>query len=104
MSSPIALASQFDTPHATVTNLDRCNRCGAPRAVHGADWTCPAPPTRKAARAMLYGGALLMAAGLVLRFTSGTPLETAQLTLFFVAFYGGLYLIFAGAITIGRHR
>ncbi len=104
MSRPMAVIQQFDTSHGGVTNLDRCNRCGAPRAVHGPDWTCPAPPTRRAAVAMLYAGALLMAAGLILRFVSGAPLATAQLTLFFVGFYGGLYLIFAGAITIGRHR
>jgi hypothetical protein len=53
---------------------------------------------------MLCGGVLLMVAGLVLRFVSGAPLATVQLTLFFVGFYGGLYLIFAGAITLGRQR
>ena len=104
MSSPLAVTPQFDTSHGRVTNLDRCHKCGAPRAVHGADWTCPAPPTHKSALTMLYGGALLMVAGLVLRFVSGTPLATAQLILFFVGFYGGLYLIFAGAITVGRHQ
>ena len=46
----------------------------------------------------------LMAAGLALRFVSAAPLNTAQLTLFFIAFNGGLYLLFAGAITIGRRR
>jgi hypothetical protein len=104
MSSPFAVAPQFDTSHGRMTNLDRCQKCGAPRAVHGADWSCPAPPTHRAALAMLCGGALLMVAGLVLRFIAGAPLATAQLTLFFVAFYGGLYLIFAGAITLGRRR
>jgi hypothetical protein len=104
MSSPFAVARQFDTSHGRMTNLDRCHKCGAPRAVHGADWSCPAPPTHRAALAMLCGGVLLMVAGLVLRFVSGAPLATVQLTLFFVGFYGGLYLIFAGAITLGRQR
>jgi hypothetical protein len=72
--------------------------------VHGPDWTCPAPPARRAGLVMLYAGALLMAAGLALRFASGQQLSTEQLTLFFVAFNGGLYLLFAGAITIGRGR
>jgi hypothetical protein len=53
---------------------------------------------------MLYGGALLIVAGLMLHFIFGTPLATAQPILFFVSFYGGLYLMFAGAITLGRHR
>ena len=53
---------------------------------------------------MLYAGALLMTAGLVLRFVSAVPLNTAQLTLFFIAFNGGLYLLFAGVITTGRRR
>ncbi len=104
MSSPLAVTPQFDARHGGVTNLDRCNKCGAPRAVHGADWTCPAPPTRRTAIIMLYAGALLMAAGLALRFASSAPLSTAQLTVFFVAFNGGLYLLFAGVITSGRRR
>lgn len=45
-----------------------------------------------------------MAAGLALRFMSAQPLSTAELTLFFVAFNGGLYLLFAGTMTIGRGR
>jgi hypothetical protein len=104
MSRPLAITPQFATLRGRMTNLDRCRKCGAPRAVHGADWMCPAPPTHKSALTMLYGGALLMVAGLVLHFVSPTPLATAQLILFFVGFYGGLYLIFAGAITLGRHR
>ena len=104
MSSPLAVRQQFYLSHGTVTNLDRCSKCGAPRSVHGVDWTCPAPPTHRAALAMLYGGALLMAAGLVLRFAFAAPLAAALPVLFFVGFYGGLYLIFAGVISIGRHR
>jgi len=104
MSGPLAVTPQFDARHGSVTNLDRCNKCGAPRAVHGADWTCPAPPTYRTGLVMLYAGALLMTAGLVLRFVSAVPLNTAQLTLFFIAFNGGLYLLFAGVITIGRRR
>jgi hypothetical protein len=104
MSSPFAVAPQFDTAYGRMTNLDRCHKCGAPRAVHGADWSCPAPPTHRAALAMLCSGALLMIAGLMLRVVSGAPLATTQLTLFFVGFYGGLYLLFAGAITLSRQR
>ncbi len=104
MSMPLAVTPQFNVSQGRATNLDRCNKCGAPRSVHGPDWSCPAPPARKAAMVMLYAGALLMAAGLGLRFATRPPLSGTGLLVFFVAFIGGLYLLMAGALASGRGR
>ena len=32
--------TQFQVTQHEITNLDRCNLCGAPRSAHDVDWTC----------------------------------------------------------------
>lgn len=48
MTSPSAVDIdwQFQTRDGQLSNLDHCNRCGAPRTAHGPDWTCPTRPAR----------------------------------------------------------
>jgi hypothetical protein len=44
--SPAYIDQQFQTIDRQPSNLDHCNRRGAPRSAHGPDWTCPARPAR----------------------------------------------------------
>ena len=62
-------APQFVRWTGQTSNLDRCNRCGRPRSVHGTDWSCPTRTAGRMADAALITGSVAAVAGLVLRFT-----------------------------------
>src|SRR5450755_4980900 len=51
---------QFQIAIRRLSNLDRCNRCGAARSAHGMDWTCPQAVSVSHARLVL----LVVVAGL----------------------------------------
>ena len=74
------------------SNLDRCTRCGRPRGVHDADWSCPGPPSARVADTALCAGALLAASGIVLRFADvfASPRIPAAM------FLAGVVLLMAG--------
>lgn len=63
-------APQFERWVGQTSNLDRCNRCGRPRSVHGPDWSCPSGRPHRAASAALIAGSLLAVAGIALRLAS----------------------------------
>ena len=88
---------QFQVTGRYISNLDHCNRCGAPRSAHGPDWTCPGPPAPGAAMVPLKLGGLLTLGGLVLEMTSANP-ATAKSTATLLAILIGITLFIVGAI------
>jgi hypothetical protein len=66
--SPVGIDRQFQAPDWRLSNLDHCNRCGAPRAAHGPDWTCPARPARVNAAVWLTLAIVLTAGGVIAQF------------------------------------
>ncbi|HEU5418374.1 MAG TPA: hypothetical protein VFV41_11850 [Streptosporangiaceae bacterium] len=73
--SPALADRQFQPIAGRPTNLDRCTRCGLPRAAHGIDWTCTKSatpdPTRLVAVIVAVGIAALAGVAL-LTLTSAT--------------------------------
>jgi hypothetical protein len=63
--SPAGIQQQFQTPDWRQSNLDHCNQCGATRAAHGPDWTCPARPARANAAVWLALAIVLTAGGVI---------------------------------------
>jgi hypothetical protein len=62
---PADIDRQFRTLDGRLSNLDHCNRCGAPRTAHGPDWTCPARPARVNAAVWLTLAIVLTAGGVI---------------------------------------
>ena len=100
MTSPTAPPRQFEAD-AVLSNLDRCNLCAAPRAAHGADWSCP---TRKAGHTpavlLVLGGLLVMIGAIVASLTNATAVGTLGMTCLLI----GITTIVVTAITIRRSR
>jgi hypothetical protein len=63
--SPAYIDQQFQTINRQPSNLDHCNRRGAPRSAHGPDWTCPARPARVNAAVWLALGIVLTVGGVI---------------------------------------
>jgi hypothetical protein len=77
--SSMTAATQFQISTSGITNLDRCNLCGATRAAHGIDWTCsPGAAERDALIVGIVSAAGLFALGgvimLAVTSTTGTSL------------------------------
>jgi hypothetical protein len=103
MMSPTDVDQQFQTFGSGVSNLDRCNRCGAPRSAHGADWTCPPAFSRGASAVPLITGSLLVLAGALL-WAAGLTDTKAQATLLSIVILVGVTLLVAGVILARRPR
>jgi len=63
--SPVDIDRRFQTHDGQLSNLDHCNRCGAPRAAHGPDWTCPTRPAHVNAAAWLALAIVLVTGGVI---------------------------------------
>jgi hypothetical protein len=98
--SATTAGAQFQHRTTHLSNLDRCNRCGLPRAVHGLDWSCPAGLPASPRAFLLMVGALLAVAGGVLWGLSGSA-PSALNTLAAFAFPGGLILIISTLVRPG---
>lgn len=97
---------QFQTYRGHLSNLDRCNRCGAPRSVHGPDWDCPTRPARAhgGVAASLSLGFLLALTSLIAAMTGGADHTRAQATATATAVLIGVTLMVAGTIVARRTR
>jgi hypothetical protein len=96
---------QFQTASPQLSNLDRCNRCGAARSAHGVDWTCPqAVSVSKTRLAVLVAAAGLLALAGVAVLTVTSTTETNLGTLGASACLAGLTLLVCGAALVGRRR
>jgi hypothetical protein len=91
------VAPRFRRWIGQASNLDRCTRCGRPRSVHGADWSCPAPVPHGAAPALLIAGGVLEVSGIIVRVTA--TLVNHQIPA--VMFVAGVVLLMAGLRLLG---
>jgi hypothetical protein len=89
---------QFQTYGRHISNLDRCNRCGAPRSAHGADWGCPTRPGHATAAVSLILGFLLAFGSLIVQIAARAYHTTAQTTATLAAILIGVTLLVAGTI------
>lgn len=101
--SPVIADSQFQTTAEFISNLDRCNLCGAPRSTHGIDWTCSTGTSPGGKRVVLLVGlaALLALAGIAMLTASSATSMTLG-TLAASACLTGLTLVVCGLSVIGR--
>jgi hypothetical protein len=93
---------QFQNWVGQPSNIDKCGRCQLPRSVHGADWACPERGRNRAlAPVMMSAGAILVAAGVVLRLiaTAATPSQAAMMA---DAVVLGVLLAVAGFVMLGQ--
>ena len=95
--SPTIVDPQFQICTGHLSNLDRCNRCGAQRSAHGADWTCPPRLSSRSGLVLLLVGGLLSVLGGVLWAVSGPDLNMLAA----VALPGGLTLLICGVFIAG---
>lgn len=79
------------------SNLDRCTRCGRPRSVHGADWSCPRGVSLRGAAAILIAGCVLSVAGITLRLASAVNHQVPA-----CIFLAGVVLGLSGLSVLGR--
>jgi len=96
---------QFETADRPISNLDRCNLCGRPRAVHGIDWTCSPGRTASTARVIagtVLGGLLALAGILTITVTSDTAGSAG--TLGAASMLIGMTLVICAAIIGGRQH
>jgi hypothetical protein len=96
-------ATQFQTPTSEITNLDRCNLCGATRAAHGIDWTCSTgTPVRHAhmIAVIAIAGVLAIAGVVILTVTSTTGTSLGSVAA--AACLGGLTVLICAAEIIRR--
>jgi hypothetical protein len=104
-SSPVLADRQFQTTGRRPSNLDRCTRCGLPRAAHGIDWTCARPrvpdPARLVAGVVAAGIAALAGVAL-LTLTSTTPGTAGSISA--AVLLAALVILVCGAIVTGRRR
>ena len=100
--SPADTERQFQAGRGQISNLDRCNQCGATRSAHGPDWTCPAKPARAVAAIMLTAGILLTLTGLILQVTASANQTAGQASATLSAILAGVTLIVAGTVMARR--
>jgi hypothetical protein len=80
MTSPTTSPPQFEAD-AGLSNLDRCNLCGAPRSAHGTDWSCPTREVGHTPAILLVLGSLLVIVGaLVASLASATAVGSLGMT------------------------
>jgi len=91
------IAPQFERWVGQTSNLDRCTRCGRPRSVHGADWSCPAGRPHRAAAAALIAGSLLASAGVALRLAAAVASHQVPAAMFLA----GMILMVTGLSMLG---
>ena len=96
--SPVDIDRQFQTLDRQLSNLDHCNRCGAPRTAHGPDWTCPARPARVNAAVWLALAIVLTAGGVTAEVFARTQSAAA------VGILVGVTFLVAAVIMVVRSR
>ncbi|MGA2830868.1 MAG: hypothetical protein ABSF03_32685 [Streptosporangiaceae bacterium] len=110
--SPVGVEQQFQS-FEQLSNLDHCNRCGAPRSVHGPDWSCTTRSSRRAYTVPLISGGLLTLAGVILSVTvggnrtaipvaPGSDQASGPATLAAIAILVGVTLLVIGAVMARR--
>jgi hypothetical protein len=101
--SPVITGAQFRTSVENSSNLDRCNRCGAPRSAHDIDRTCPSSISHGRKWFALFVGlvGLLTLAGIALLTVSSNTSMTIG-TLGASGFLAGLTLLVCGLVLAGR--
>jgi hypothetical protein len=97
-TSPADIDRQFQNFDGRISNLDHCNRCGAPRTAHGPDWTCPARPARVNAAVWLALAIVLTAGGVTAEVFARTQSAAA------VGILGGVTFLVAAVIMVVRSR
>jgi hypothetical protein len=100
---PMSAGTQFQIPTNEITNLDRCNLCGAARAAHGIDWTCATgtPPRSTHMIAVIaIAGVLAVAGVVILTITSTTSQSLGSLGA--AIMLGGLTVLVCAAEIIYR--
>jgi hypothetical protein len=95
--SPADTEEQFEIFGEHPSNLDRCNRCGAPRSAHGPDLECPPRPAHTAVWVLLAAGSVLTLAGLIAQVTAPNDAAVAAILI-------GVTLLVAGVIMARRLR
>ena len=100
--SPVDIDRQFQTLDRQLSNLDHCNRCGATRAAHGPDWTCPARPARVNAAIWLALAIVLTAGGVIAQVFAGAnqALQNAAAA----GILAGVAALVAAIIMVARSR
>jgi hypothetical protein len=96
---------QFQIAIRRLSNLDRCNRCGAARSAHGMDWACPQAVSVSHARLVLLvvvAGLLALVGVAVLALTSTT--ETNPGSLGASGCLAALTVLVCSAAFVGRRR
>jgi hypothetical protein len=103
--TPMGIDSQFDTATPQISNLDRCHRCGRPRAAHGIDWTCSSgrPVGGRPFVTLVIVAGLLTIAGLG-ALTASSATATSLGTLAAAGLLAGLTLLVCAAVIAGRRR
>ena len=97
-TSPADIDRQFQNSDGRISNLDHCNRCGAPRTAHGPDWTCPARPARVNAAVWLALAIVLTAGGVTAEVFARTQSAAA------VGILVGVTFLVAAVIMVVRSR
>jgi hypothetical protein len=97
-TSPADIDRQFQNFDGRISNLDHCNRCGAPRTAHGPDWTCPARPARVNAAVWLAFAIVLTAGGVTAEVFAHTQSAAA------VGILVGVTFLVAAVIMVVRSR
>jgi hypothetical protein len=97
-------AGHFQSWVGQPSNLDRCDRCNAPRSVHGPDWTCPSPRPESVSMIPLVLGLNLALAAIIARLVVGSAADSGQAMLMADAFIVGVVLSVAGVMGIGRRH
>ena len=100
--SPAAIAQQFQTPDRQLSNLDHCNQCGASRAAHGPDWTCPSRPARVNAAVWLALAIVVTAGGVIAQVFAHA--NQAMQNAAAAGILAGLALLVAAVIMVVRSR
>jgi len=91
------IAPRFECWVSQTSNLDRCTRCGRPRSVHGADWSCPSGRPHRAAASALIAGSLLASAGIALRLAAAIASHQVPAAMFLA----GVILAVTGLSMLG---
>ena len=97
-TSPADIDRQFQNFDGRISNLDHCNRCGAPRTAHGPDWTCPTRPARVNAAVWLALAIVLTAGGVTAEVFARTQSAAA------VGILVGVTFLVAAVIMVVRSR
>jgi hypothetical protein len=104
-SSPVLADRQFQSAARRPSNLDRCTRCGLPRAAHGIDWTCTRSarpdPTRLVAVIVAVG--ILALTGVALLTLTSTTATTAG-SIGAALLLAALVILICGVSLTGRRR